>query len=85
MLVNDNENGNEYEYETDMDKNAFENFIQGLHNIDTAMNAMIDNYTDGVEHLSEQNGLQQNGQQQQQNATDKDKPMADKSIHHNNK
>ncbi|KAL5241968.1 hypothetical protein ACI65C_009378 [Semiaphis heraclei] len=39
-------------------KTAFENFIQGLHNIDTAMEAMIDNYTDGVEHLSEENALQ---------------------------
>ncbi|XP_015378731.1 PREDICTED: uncharacterized protein LOC107172927 [Diuraphis noxia] len=39
-------------------KSTFDNFIQGLHNIDTAMEAMIDNYTDGVEHLSEENALQ---------------------------
>nr|BAH71328.1 ACYPI005893 [Acyrthosiphon pisum] len=49
----------EYENEVDVpDKTAFENFIQGLHNIDSAMEAMIDNYTDGVEHLSEENALQ---------------------------
>lgn len=49
----------DYENEVDVpDKTAFENFIQGLHNIDSAMEAMIDNYTDGVEHLSEENALQ---------------------------
>lgn len=54
ILENDNEN----EYETeDKDKTAFENFMQGIHNIDTAMEAMIDNYTDGVEHLGGENGL----------------------------
>lgn len=55
MYANDNEN------EIDNgDKTAFQNFMQGLHNIDTAMEAMIDNYTDGVEHLGEENGLQEN-------------------------
>lgn len=42
------------------EKSAFENFMQGVHNIDTAMEAMIDNYTDGVEHLGHENGLDQN-------------------------
>jgi hypothetical protein len=36
---------------------TFENFIQGIHNIDAAMEAMIDNYTDGVEHVGAENGL----------------------------
>lgn len=54
LRLNDNEN------EVDnVDNTAFENFMQGLHNIDTAMEAMIDNYTDGVEHLGEENGLQE--------------------------
>lgn len=44
----------------DPDKSAFENFMQGLENIDKAMEAMIDNYTDGVENLSEENGLEDN-------------------------
>lgn len=51
--------------------NAFENFIQGMHNIDTAMEAMIDNYTDGVEHLGNENGLQQDNQNS----------LADKLLH----
>lgn len=51
--------------------NAFENFIQGMHNIDTAMEAMIDNYTDGVEHLGNENGLQQDNQDL----------LADKHLH----
>jgi len=55
LHVNDNENEID-----DNDKTAFENLMQGLHNIDTAMEAMIDNYTDGVEHLGEENGLQEN-------------------------
>lgn len=39
------------------DKDLFGNFAQSFENIDKAMEAMIDNYTDGVEHLSEENGL----------------------------
>lgn len=41
-----------------------------MHNIDSAMEAMIDNYTDGVEHLGNENGFQDN-----QNA------VADKLLH----
>lgn len=55
LSKNENENENENEHEIDGSETAFENFIQGIHNIDTAMEAMIDNYTDGVEHLSEEN------------------------------
>lgn len=51
--------------------NAFENFIQGMHNIDTAMGAMIDNYTDGVEHIGNENGLHQDNQN----------TLADKLLH----
>jgi len=50
------ENDNEHETE-DKENTAFGNFIQGIHNIDSAMEAMIDNYTDGVEHIGEENGL----------------------------
>ncbi|KAF0768505.1 Uncharacterized protein FWK35_00012048 [Aphis craccivora] len=48
----------EEENEVDERETPFENFIQGLHNIDAAMEAMIDNYTDGVENLSQENGFQ---------------------------
>lgn len=51
----DIENGNEID--DSQSSPAFENFIQGISNIDSAMEAMIDNYTDGVEHLSSENGL----------------------------
>lgn len=56
MAANDGED----EY-GEKDKTAFENFIQGIHNVDSAMEAMIDNYTDGVEHLGEENGIQDGG------------------------
>lgn len=59
VLIGD-DSENEYETE-EKDKTAFENFMQGINNIDTAMEAMIDNYTDGMEHLGEQNGFQDGG------------------------
>jgi len=66
VLTKEEENENE----VDQRETPFENFIQGLHNIDAAMEAMIDNYTDGVENLSQENGFQ-----------DKDTSIFDKIKH----
>lgn len=58
------ENGNEID--DSQPSPTLESFIQGIHNIDSAMEAMIDNYTDGMEHLGAENGL------------DPDEPLIDK-------
>lgn len=58
----------------DPEKSAFENFMQGINNIDTAMEAMIDNYTDGVEHLGNENGLDHENSIFDKLINDKNKP-----------
>lgn len=81
MLEN---NDGETDYESgeieDADKSAFENFMQGISNIDAAMEAMIDNYTDGVEHLGNENGLDKENSVFDKLINDKDKPITYKSA-----
>lgn len=71
VLRNEEEEFGEIE---DPEKTTFENFMQGVHNIDTAMEAMIENYTDGVEHLGQENGLNEEHSIIDKLINDKNKP-----------